>query len=160
HLGCTRERSVMKRSRKLVFVVPASALVAVAAWLLFAGRAPAQPAPFTEAKNSDPEPTGAATQKVDANKLREVQETVAKKNREASAAREAFVKAGWEMVSVAPPDHRVVGYDPKLIDPGREHDLRMQLLSTVPSPEQARSVAEIARRAKNEETRSAAVDAL
>jgi hypothetical protein len=150
----------MKRSRKMVFVVPASALVALAAWLLVAGRAPAQPAPFTEAKNSDPEPTGAAVQKVDANKLREVRAIVAQKNREASADREAFVKDGWEMVSVAPPDHRVVGYDPKLIDAGREHDLQMQLLSTVPSPDQARSVAEIARRAKEEKTRASAVDAL
>ena len=150
----------MKRSRKMMFVVPASALVAVSAWLLWAGRAPAQPTPFTEAKSSDPEPVGAAAKKVDANKLREVQAIVSQKNREASADREAFVKDGWEMVSVAPPDHRVVGFDPRLLDSGREHDLQMQLLSTVPSPEQVKNVAEIARRAKEEKTRAAAVDAL
>jgi hypothetical protein len=152
----------MKRSSKMVFVVPASVLVALAAWLLWAGRAPAQPAPASlgEAKSSDPEPTGSAAKKVDAQKLREVQEIVSQKNREARADREAFVKDGWEMVSVPPPDHRVIGYDPKLIATGREHDLQMQLLSTVPSPDQARTVAEIARRAKEEKTRSVAVEAL
>lgn len=149
----------MTRRRPIILVLPASALVALAAWLLASGRAPAAPA--VPAATEAPAPRDEAPRgHVDADKLRQVQETVAQKNREASKDREAFQKAGWEIISTAPPDHRVVGYDPKLLDEGREQDLKMQLLSTVPSPQQVGNVAEIARRAKDGATRYAAVEAL
>src|SRR5262245_55820234 len=131
----------MKRSRKLVFAVPASALLAAAGWLLWSGRAPAAPAPSPEAPAASGREIGSA------GRLASVQAQVAEKNREAAKDREAFIADGWEMVAVPPPDHRVVNFDPKLLEGGREHELKMQLLSTVPSPEQARRVAEIARRA-------------
>jgi hypothetical protein len=143
----------------MILVLPASALVALTAWLLAGGRAPAAPAAPAASQDVSAPPADVARH-ADPNKLRQVQDEVAQKNREASKDREAFLNAGWEIVSTAPPDHRVVGYDPKLLDEGREHDLKMQLLSTVPSPKQVGSVAEIARRAKEGATRYAAVEAL
>jgi hypothetical protein len=148
----------MTRRRPMILVLPASALVVLAAWLLAGGRAPA--APSAPAAAPDAPSTEAPRGHVDADQLRRVQDTVAQKNREATKDRDAFLKAGWQMVSTAPPDHRVVGYDPKLLKEGREHDLKMQLLSTVPSPQQVGNVAEIARRAKDGATRYAAVEAL
>jgi hypothetical protein len=147
--------------RTLVWLVPVTVLVIVGGWLLSAGRAPAAPAAASSAKAGDEAPAMPEDKRAAAEtKLREVNETVAQKNREASKDREAFVAAGWQMVNVPPPDHAVLGYDPSLLAKGREHDLRMQLLSTVPSPDQAARVAEIARRAKDQATRYAAVEAL
>jgi hypothetical protein len=141
----------MKRARKWVLVVPAAALLA--GWLLWPRSTPAAPAAHAAA----PDP---ADQRVDAARLRDVQAVVAEKNREASKDREAFIKDGWEMVAVPPPDHAVVNYDPSLIEKGRERELKMQLLSTVPSAESVRRVGEIARKAKDEATRYAAVEAM
>src|SRR5438128_2111717 len=123
----------MKRS---LLLVPLFALVA--AWLLWPTSTPAAPA-----VTAAPDP---ADRRVDAVKLREVQAVVAEKNREASKDREAFLKDGWTMVAVPPPDHALVNYDPRLISEGRERDLKQQLLSTVPSVESVRRVGEIARK--------------
>jgi hypothetical protein len=152
----------MKRTRKWVLVVPASVLVAAGVWLLGSGRAPAAPAvpAASSAASSDQAAAPAPPAHVAVKKLHDVEAAVAEKNRDASKDREAFIKDGWEMVSVAAPDHQVVNYDPKLIDGGRERDLKTQLLSTVPSAEQVGRVAEIARRAKDEATRYAAVEAM
>ncbi len=151
----------MKRRRPLMLVVPVSALVAVGTWLLWSERAPAAPVETIESTAKINEQlTRQPSHGVDQNQLRRVQAEVDAKNRNAAKDRDAFQKDGWQLVSVAEPDHRVVGYDPSLIDAGREHDLKMQLLSTVPSPGQARKVAEIARRAKEPATRYAAVEAL
>jgi hypothetical protein len=148
----------MKRNRKLVLVVPASALVATAAWLLWSGRAP----PAAQAQTEAPAATQAPAdlRRVDAARLRQVEAEIAQKNREARKDREAFLNDGWQMVETAAPDARVVGFDPSLVAAGREHELKMQMLSTVPSPDQAKRVAEIARTAKDPATRYAAVEAL
>jgi hypothetical protein len=147
----------MKRSRKMMLLVPASALLAAGFWMLSARRAPAAPA---APKADDAAPAANPADHADPKRLADVQAVVAQKNREAGQDREAFIKDGWQMVAVAAPDHEVIGYDPKLIDSGRERELKMQLLSTVPSPDQVRRVGEIARRAKNEDTRYAAVEAM
>ena len=68
--------------------------------------------------------------------------------------------AGWKMVSSPPPDLRLVDLDPSLIAAGREKELRTQLASTVPAPQHARRVAEIALAAHDPVTRESAVDAL
>jgi hypothetical protein len=148
----------MKRSRKLMLLVPASALVALAAWLLSAGRAPVAPANAAPAAEAPSAADKAAH--ADAKKLREVQDAVSAGNHAAADERKKFEDDGWAFVNVAPPDHQVVNFDPSLLDKGREHDLRMQLMSTVPSPESVRRVEEIARRAKDEATRYAAVEAM
>jgi HEAT repeat protein len=152
----------MKRNRKMVLALPASALAATVGWMLWAGRAPAAPAPAPTVSAEQPAAPAPAdiARHADPAKLREVEQIVAEKNREASKERQAFENAGWTIVTTTPPDQRVVGYDPSLVKAGREHELKMQMLSTVPSPEQAKKVAEIARIAKDESTRYAAVEAL
>jgi hypothetical protein len=146
----------MKRSHKMVFAVPAAALLA--GWWLWTGRNVTPPAPSEVATESSS--VAPAAGKIDQQKLREVEALIAEKNREASKDRQAFLDDGWEMVNVPAPDQRVVGYDPKLLDQGREQELRMQMASTVPAPAETGRLAEIARRAKDEATRYAAVEAL
>jgi hypothetical protein len=90
---------------------------------------------------------------------REVARVVARKNEEAQKDRRAFEKDGWEIVQAPPPDRDVVELSPKLLD-GREGELRVQMASTVARPADSDNLADIARRARAPETRTAAVEAL
>jgi hypothetical protein len=73
--------------------------------------------------------------------------------------RGGFERPGGTLVTSAAPGVRLEGLDPALVD-GHEADLRAQLATTTPRPDQARNVGEIARRAHSPELRFAAVDAL
>jgi len=92
--------------------------------------------------------------------LADTRRIVEERNREAAKDRAAFAADGWQMVRAEAPDARVVSLDPALLGEGRETDLRVQIASTVGSPAQAGKLADIARRAREEETRVAAVEAL
>src|SRR5579859_3038128 len=107
----------MKRTRKWVLAVPAAGLLG--GWLLWPRSTPAAPATPATAAAVD-----VTDKRVDATKLRQVQALVEAKNREASQDREAFLKDGWKMVAVPPPDHAVVNYDPRLVSEGRERELK------------------------------------
>src|SRR5207237_67588 len=73
--------------------------------------------------------------------------------------RAAFAADGWEKVSAPPPDARVLALDPQLVD-GREDELHAQIASTVAAPADADKLAEIARKAHEPRTRTAAVEAI
>jgi HEAT repeat protein len=90
---------------------------------------------------------------------RSVAETVAARNQASAAQAEAFRKAGWTMVATPAPDPRLLALDPSLL-PGREDELRVQIASTVPSPELAPRLRRIALEAHEPATRVAAVEAL
>jgi hypothetical protein len=90
---------------------------------------------------------------------RGVEATVAARNEETAREAEAFRRAGWKMVATPPPDPKVVALDPALLD-GREHELRVQIATTVAPPELAPRLRRIAREAREAETRTAAVEAL
>jgi hypothetical protein len=85
--------------------------------------------------------------------------TVAERNRAGEQQQEAFHRAGWTLVTAAPPDARLVGLDPGLL-PAREGELRQQLASTVASPAAAPRLREIVKAAREPATRVAAVEAL
>lgn len=89
----------------------------------------------------------------------QVRRTVEDNNRAAAADRRAAEEAGWEMVEVPPPDARLTKLDPSLL-PSREAELRTQLASTTASPAEVDNLAEIARRASEDQTRVLAVEAL
>lgn len=85
---------------------------------------------------------------------------VANGNREAAAQRAAFEADGWQQVDdVPPPDPQLLAYDPALLVM-REAELRQQLATNVPQPDNVANVAAIARRAHDDATRSAAIAAL
>jgi hypothetical protein len=88
-----------------------------------------------------------------------VQKFVQQKNAE-NNDRENFVHAGWTLVKTAPPDMKLVALDPQLLKDGREAELRTQIASTSASDDQAANLGEIARKASEESTKVAAVDAL
>ena len=88
-----------------------------------------------------------------------MQKFVAQKNAESAAEKEAFLHQGWKIVHEAPPDPRLISLDPSLLA-GREADLRQQISSTTASADQAKNLAAIARDAKEDATRAAAVEAL
>ena len=89
----------------------------------------------------------------------QVRRTVDDNNRAATADRRAAEEGGWKMVDVPPPDARLTKLDPSLL-PSREAELRTQLASTTASPAEADNLAEIARRASEDQTRVLAVEAL
>src|SRR5262249_39605411 len=101
--------------------------------------------------------TPAATEVAD--KRAAVEATVQKRNRESGRDTEAFTRAGWTMVGEAPPDPRPTAPDPALLQ-GRERELRVQMASTVATPELAPRLGQIARDAHDPATRVAAVEAL
>lgn len=92
-------------------------------------------------------------------RLPSVHETVARRNHEAHRDEEAFTRAGWKMVVADPPDKRLVKLDPALLD-GREREVRVQIASTMATPEMAPNLARIAARAHDPMTRVDAVEAL
>jgi hypothetical protein len=154
------------------FAGPA-ALVALLAWVLGQGRADAAVRPPSESSApaaQDGAPAyaastlgGAATQDLSkaarASATRAVERTAAERNAGSEKDRAAFASSGWTMVKTDPPDARLAALDPELLS-GRETELRVQMASTVASPAQAPQLAEIVRRAREEQTRTLAVEAL
>jgi hypothetical protein len=90
---------------------------------------------------------------------RQAEAAVRERNQAGRQDRAAFEKDGWEMVRAPAPEPMLTSLDASALD-GREDDLRVQIASTVAAPEQAGRLAEIARRARKPETRTAAVEAL
>jgi hypothetical protein len=91
--------------------------------------------------------------------LEQVRRAIEERNRGPASDKKAFAAAGWTMVDVAPPDARLVAIDPSLLA-SREAELRVQIASTTATPAEAQNLAEVARRASEEQTRVAAVEAL
>jgi hypothetical protein len=160
--------------RGLRWVMGPVLLVAVLGWIAGNGRAsatsraPEAPAashaePATDAPQAASALGPAQVQDLSpaarADLLRETERIVAERNRDSQKERAAFAADGWDMVRTDAPDHALVGLDPALLA-GREDELRVQIASTVAGPEQAGKLAEIARRAKSEQTRTLAVEAL
>src|SRR5256885_6160050 len=154
----------MSIRRALRWTLPPLALVALAGWLasprLSTGapdstNAPQQSAGTVPAQGPAAPPPVAAGP----DRLAAVQKFVDQKNSESSKQREAFVRAGWEMVDVPPPDAKLIALDPSLLN-GREAELRQQIATTSASPGQAANLARIAREAHEEATQVAAVEAL
>ena len=148
----------------LRWTLPPLALVALAGWLASPRLAPGAQESANAPLSAGPVPAqGPATPPpgvAGPDRLNAVQKFVAQKNSEASAQREAFAKAGWEIrTDVPPPDMKLVKLDPSLLN-GREQELRQQIASTSASPDQAQNLARIAREAQDEQTKVAAVEAL
>ncbi len=104
-------------------------------------------------------PAQGAAGRVDPTLIAQVRRAVDDNNRAASADRRAAEQDGWKMVEVPPPDERLTKLDPSLL-PSREAELRTQLASTTASPAEVDNLAEIVRRASEEQTRVLAVEAL
>lgn len=146
-------------SRRTSFVLVGAALVgALAFWRLRPGHAVTPEVAVPDGAM----PAGVVGDrgKSAADRLSDVERTVAERNRAARQDEDAFKADGWTMVKADPPDARLSSFDPSLLAQGREEELRRQLTSTVASPEQARRIARIALEAKEQKTRFAAVDAL
>ncbi len=161
-------------ARAVRWVVGPTALAALLIWVVgFRATADARVNPKTvrpavAAPVAEPSYTASAIGAVDVASLspaaraaakRAADKEVAEKNQEAGKDKRAFAEGGWELVKTAPPDARVVGLDPALLN-GREAELRVQVSSTVAAPAQTGKLAEIARRASDEQTRTVAVEAL
>ncbi len=131
-------------------------MVAALAILLVLRRQAGSPSPAPAA----PAAAKASAEEIAAQRLAAVERVVEEKNRNRRADENAFIAAGWTMTNSAPPDMRLVSFDPSLIAAGREKELRTQLASTVPPRRYAHRVAEIALLAHDPVTRESAVDAL
>jgi hypothetical protein len=135
----------------LRWIVPPAALIALVGWL-------------ASGNGSDPLP--AQRQKValpsmptSPDRRAAVEKFVAQKNAEERKESDAFVRAGWHIDNVPPPDAQLLALDPSLLST-REPELRQQIATTTPSAGQAANLARIAREARDEQTQVAAVDAL
>jgi hypothetical protein len=104
-------------------------------------------------------PSQGAPARVEPALIAQVRRTVDENNRAATADRRAAEADGWKMVDVPPPDERLTRLDPALLG-AREADLRTQIASTTASPSEVDNLAEIARRASDDQTRVLAVEAL
>jgi len=104
-------------------------------------------------------PATTAAPHVDPVLITAVMAEVDRMNVEARKDREAFVAAGWTMTETAPPDPRLVEFDPSLLD-GHEAELRAQLQSAAAPPDHAPQVLAIAESAREIATRVAAVGSL
>ena len=91
--------------------------------------------------------------------VRDTARVVAEKNADSEQQRKAFAADGWETVKAVPPDAEVLALEPRLLE-SREDELQAQIASTVARPADADKLAEIARRAHQPRTRTAAVEAL
>ncbi len=154
----------MSIRRALRWTLPPLALVALAGWLAspritggaaVSTNAPQQSAGTVPAQGPAAQPPSAAGP----DRLAAVQKFVDQKNGESSKQRDDFVRAGWQMVDVPPPDPKLLSLDPSLLN-GREADLRQQIATTSASSGQASNLARIAREAHEESTQVAAVEAL
>jgi hypothetical protein len=151
----------MKANARTPLLLSGAALLVAVGLALFTLRGVRADAPARAAapRTGESAPGAPPPDKIDRQQLAQVEALVAAHNAEAGKQEETFRKAGWTMVSVPPPDEKLVHYDPALLD-ARERELRMQLASTVPGRADVAHVAEIARRARLADTRFTAVDAL
>jgi hypothetical protein len=92
-------------------------------------------------------------------RLHAVEALVAERNAESHREDEALVRADWRMVTTTPPHARLVALDPTLLRK-HEHELRVQIASTLPTPGMAPNLARIAAEAHEAITRTDAVEAL
>lgn len=158
--------------RGLKWIAGPAALLAVLGWMVGFGqaaatsRAPADLSPAADApavpylaSTLGPAPQQDLSRAAQGSALRESQRIAAERNQAGEQDKKAFRADGWELVKTDAPDARLVGLDPALLD-GREDDLRVQITSTVAAPAQAGKLADIARRAREPQTRTAAVEAL
>lgn len=159
-----------KSSRKLLWLAVPAALLALLALVAARGSSTspadsaAQPTADAAGREASAASQGKAAARAAATSAKpataaEVRRAVEEKNRGPAADQRAFAAAGWKMVEVAPPDLRLSKADPALLA-GREDELRTQIASTTATPDQADNLAEIARRASEDSTRVAAVEAL
>jgi len=149
----------------LRWTLPPLALIALAGWLASpqlaessttdAARAPQKSAGTVPAQG----PAAQSPIAAGPDRLSAVQKFVAQKNSEAGREQEKFVRAGWQMVEVEPPDVKLVALDPALLA-SRESELRQQIASNSATPDQAANLSAIARGAHDESTQVAAVEAL
>jgi hypothetical protein len=144
--------------RVLRWTLPPLALVGLVAW--FASDKPRAAEQMEKAAVSPLARTGPAVQPPSAarpDSLAAVQKFVAQKNSEGEAQK--FLKAGWHLDNAPPPDPKLLALDPSLLE-NREPELRQQIATTTASGDQAKNLAAIARDAREEATRVAAVEAL
>ena len=155
----------MSLRRALRWTLPPLALVALAGWLAstpLADRAkPAATEPPPQAAGTVPAqgPAAFPPNAAGPDRLSAVQKFVAQKNAEARAQKEAFERDGWHLDHAAPPDAKLIALDPSLLAT-READLRQQIATTTSSPDQAKNLEQIARNAREEATKAAAIDSL
>jgi len=147
----------------LRWTLPPLALIALVAWLASPRNAQgnAEAAEASQSAGMDPV-QGPAAQPPSAagpDRLAAVQKFVAQKNEESGREQAEFVRAGWTMVKVPPPDKKLLSLDPALLS-GREDELRDQIQSNSAAPDQAKNLARIAREAHEQSTQVAAVEAL
>ncbi len=92
-------------------------------------------------------------------RLSAVQQALVQNNAASGRHYQDFVRAGWQLIDVPPPDAKLSALDPDLLH-GREAELRQQMATTVPAPDRAANLGRIARDAREEATQAAAVEAL
>jgi hypothetical protein len=148
----------------LLGVVGGAAIFAGAVWLVThrdqtpsengvgGGRAPA-------AGRSGLGTPSAGAGAVDPAALEAVRAIVKAKNALEPREADTFRARGWTMVSVPPPDQRLLALDPALLAT-REPELRVQIASNTASPAEVPNLAAIARQAHDPHTRFVAVEAL
>jgi hypothetical protein len=152
--------------KRLVLLAPA--LLAVVA-LVLALRPGAKATASTRADAASGSPRQSTAQstddavpgETDAAREERIARIVAARNLEQQENTKRFVADGWEMVAnPAPPDERLLAFDPSLVKAGREVELADQIASTVPKVEHVENLATLARTARDERTRVVAVEAL
>ncbi len=151
----------MRKSLRNSLLVGALAALGVSVWLVrSASVSRAAPDLGKSAGPTGAGGRGPIDEQERARQLAAVQKVVQLRNQESRAQAKAFEDAGWEVTrGTAPPDHRLVALDPSLLK-GREAELREQMASTTARPEDAKNLAQIAKEAKELETRWTAVEGL
>lgn len=156
----------------LRWTLPPLALLALAGWLASPQLAQGQPAGkkinFFSAGEQEQGGAGAVPARGPAafppnaagpDRLSAVQQQVAENNAGSGRQQQEFVRAGWQLVEVPPPDASLAALDPALLG-AREAELRQQMATTVAAPDRAANLSRIAREAREEPTQVAAVEAL
>lgn len=146
----------------LRWTLPPLALIALAGWLASPQRAQLKAEPAQSNSAGAVPAMGPAAFSPNAagpDRLSAVQKLIAQKNSDSGRQQQQFVRAGWQMIDVPPPDAKLLALDPALLG-SRESELRQQVATTVASPDRAANLARIAREGHQESTQVAAVEAL
>src|SRR2546426_225317 len=154
--------------RSLRWTFPPLALFALVGWFASSPGRPAEAGADADADADSPQraaiiaaqgPAALPPSVAGPDRLAAVAKFVAQKNAEGSRDQESFARAGWQMVDAPPPERKLLALDPSLLA-SREADLRQQIASNTPSPDQAENLARVAREAREEATQVAAVESL
>jgi len=148
----------------LMGAVGGAAVLAGALWLTtHRGGSPSEKATAEAARaatgrsgQETPAPRGG---KVDPAALEAVRAIVKAKNALEPREADTFRARGWTMVSVLPPDQRLLALDPALLAT-RPAELRVQIASNTASPAEVPNLTAIAQKAPDAQTRFVAVEAL